>query len=80
MPLAQRALIRLAATDAIHRAAFVVDTAYQAAGATAIFESNPFERRFRDMHAVTQQIQARQAHYEAAGQFFLGVAPDESML
>jgi alkylation response protein AidB-like acyl-CoA dehydrogenase len=75
LPLEQQILIRLAGTDAIHRAASVADSTFQLAGATAIFESNPFERRFRDMHAVTQQIQARQAHYETVGQFFLGLEP-----
>lgn len=70
-----RALIRLAGTDAIHRAATVADSAYQLAGASAIFESGPFARRFRDMHAVTQQIQARQDHYESAGRVFLGLDP-----
>ena len=51
----------------------VVDTAYLAAGATAVFESNPFERRFRDMHAVSQQAQAQYAIFEAIGQYFLGL-------
>ena len=75
LPREQQMLIRLAGTDAIHRAAAVADTAFRAAGATAIFEDNPFERRFRDIHAVTQQIQARQAHYETVGQYFLGLEP-----
>jgi alkylation response protein AidB-like acyl-CoA dehydrogenase len=73
LTLDQRVKIRLASTFAIHRAREVVDFAYHEAGATAIFESNPFERRFRDMHAVTQQVQARQAHFETAGQHILGV-------
>ena len=33
--------------------------------------SNPFERRFRDMHAITQQLQARDTHYEDAGRAIL---------
>ena len=44
-----------------------------AAGATAIFENNPFERRFRDMHAVSQQAQAQFAIYEVIGRHFLGL-------
>ena len=70
---AQRALMRLAATSAIHQAAQVVDTIYYAAGATAIFAAQPFERRFRDIHAVTQQTQANPRHFEAVGRFFLGL-------
>ncbi len=49
----------------------MVDTAYHMAGATAVFRSNPFERRFRDMHAIAQQIQARDTHYEDVGKAIL---------
>jgi alkylation response protein AidB-like acyl-CoA dehydrogenase len=66
-----RTAIRLSATYTIHQAAEVVDTAYHMAGATAVFRSNPFERRFRDMHAIAQQIQARDNHYEDVGKMIL---------
>jgi len=71
--------IRLASTWAIHQAREVVDMAYHAAGATAIFESNPFERRFRDIHTVIQQYQGRQAHFETVGQALLGLEPEGAM-
>jgi alkylation response protein AidB-like acyl-CoA dehydrogenase len=80
LTLEQRVLIRLAATHAIHQAKGVVDAAYHAAGSTAIFTSGDFERRFRDMHAVTQQIQGRQAHFETVGRFMLGLEPDTTFL
>jgi len=67
-----RASIRLATTYASQQAVAVVDTVYREAGATAIFERNPFERRFRDVHAVSQQVQARFAHFELVGQHLLG--------
>ena len=67
----QRLALRLASTWTIHRAAAVVDAAYHMAGATAVFKSNPFERRFRDMHAIAQQIQARDTHYEDIGKMIL---------
>jgi alkylation response protein AidB-like acyl-CoA dehydrogenase len=66
-----RIAMRLASTWTIHQSAAVVDTAYRMAGATAIFSSNPFERRFRDMHAITQQVQARDTHYEDVGKAIL---------
>jgi alkylation response protein AidB-like acyl-CoA dehydrogenase len=68
--------MRLASTSAIHQAAAVVDSAYHMAGATAVFHSNPFERRFRDIHAIAQQIQARDIHYETVGQAMLGLDTD----
>ena len=80
LTLEQRMLIRLAATYAIHEAKEVVDTAHHAAGGTAIFTAAAFDRRFRDMHAVTQQLQGRQAHFETVGQYVLGLSPDTTFL
>src|ERR1700731_4784428 len=56
-----RSALRLASTWTIHQAASVVDAAYHMAGATAVFSANRFERRFRDMHAIPPQVQARDA-------------------
>jgi indole-3-acetate monooxygenase len=72
----QRMAIRLAATHAIRESIQVGDTAYDAAGATAIFDRNPFERRFRDLHTVAQQFQSRRSHFETVGQYLLGFEPD----
>jgi indole-3-acetate monooxygenase len=74
--IADRARVRLACTNAIQGAAEVADFAYKAAGVDAIFPSSPFERRFRDMHTLSQQIQARGAHFESVGQILLGVPPE----
>jgi len=68
---ARRIAVRIAATWTIHQAAAVVDAAYHMSGATAVLAKNPFERRFRDMHAIAQQIQARDTHYEDAGKAIL---------
>jgi len=77
--LDQRMTIRLASTFAIHQSVQVVDTAYHAAGSTAIFNENPFERRFRDIHTISQQLQGRQEHFETVGQYLLGLEPDSLM-
>jgi alkylation response protein AidB-like acyl-CoA dehydrogenase len=71
-----RIALRIAATWTIHQSASVVDTAYHMTGATAVFASNPFERRFRDMHTIAQQIQARDTHYEDAGRAILSARLD----
>ena len=71
--------LRLASTWAIHQARDVVATVYHAAGAGAIFESNPMERRMRDIHAGTQQGQGRPVHFETVGQIFLGLPPEGRM-
>ncbi len=71
-----RALVRLATVNAIHAAIEVADQTYKAAGVDAIFSGSPFERRFRDMHTLSQQIQSRGAHFEAVGQVLLGRPPE----
>jgi alkylation response protein AidB-like acyl-CoA dehydrogenase len=78
--LDQRARLRMAATYATQQARDVVDTAYHAAGATAVFRSNPFERRFRDMHTVSQQVQGHASNFEAVGQCLLGLQPTSKSL
>lgn len=77
LSLDHRIAIRLAATHTIQEAVQVADTAYHAAGATAIFDRNPFERRFRDIHALAQQVQARRSHFETVGRHLLGVGIDD---
>ena len=71
-----RIIIRMASTNAIHRSREAVDFAYNAAGATAIFENHPLERRFRDIHTVTQQLQGRLSHFETVGAWMLGADAD----
>lgn len=74
--LEDRARVRLACANAIHGAIEVADWVYKAAGVDAIFPGSPFERRFRDIHTLSQQIQSRSSHFEAVGQILLGEAPD----
>ncbi len=71
-----RVRVRLGCAHAIHTAAEVVDYVYKAAGTSAIFLGTPFERRFRDMHTVSQQIQARESHFEAVGRAIFNGDPD----
>jgi alkylation response protein AidB-like acyl-CoA dehydrogenase len=72
----QRVTIRMASTNAIAKAREAVDFAYHAAGATAIFENHPLERRFRDMHTVSQQLQGRLSHFETVGAWMMGADTD----
>ena len=72
----QKVEIRLASTWTIHQAAEVADTIHHMLGSTSVFRKFPFERRFRDMHTVTQQLQGRESHYENVGQLLLGLDTD----
>ncbi|MBM3491510.1 MAG: acyl-CoA dehydrogenase [Alphaproteobacteria bacterium] len=76
LDMPQRGRVRLACTHAIHEAIGVADFAFKAAGVDAIFPGSPFERRFRDIHTLSQQVQAREVHYELVGQVMLGQPPE----
>jgi alkylation response protein AidB-like acyl-CoA dehydrogenase len=78
--LEQRMRIRLCSTHAIHCAREAGEFAYEAAGATAVFRAQPFERRFRDLHTIAQQLQGRAAHFETVGQHLLGLDADTTFL
>jgi indole-3-acetate monooxygenase len=75
-----RALVRLGCSHAIHNALGVADWVYKAAGTSSIFVGTPFERRFRDIHTLSQQIQSRDAHFEAVGRVLLNGDPDGTFL
>jgi alkylation response protein AidB-like acyl-CoA dehydrogenase len=80
LDLDQRVAIRLAASHAIQQARAVADFAYHAAGGTAVFASQAFERRFRDIHTVSQQLQGRDDHFETVGKHLLGLQTDTTFL
>lgn len=71
-----RVRVRLGCAHAIGAAIEVADYAYKAAGTSAIFRGTTFERRFRDMHTLSQQIQSRDAHFEAVGRVMFNGDPD----
>jgi alkylation response protein AidB-like acyl-CoA dehydrogenase len=73
---AARIRIRLGCAQAIKSAIETADYVYKAAGVSAIFKGTPFERRFRDIHTLSQQIQSRDAHFEMVGKIMLNGDPD----
>ena len=73
--LQERALVRLVCSHGIQASVKTADWVHRAAGVSAIFKGSPFERRFRDIHTLSQQIQSRSAHFEAVGEILLGGKP-----
>src|SRR5437867_6715603 len=69
--LEQRANLRIATTHGIRLAAQIIDTAYNASGATAAYDGNLIQRHFQDIHVITQHLQGRLAHYEMVGRYWL---------
>ncbi len=76
----RRAVLRLATTHAIRLAVQVVDTVYNAAGVTAIYEGNLMQRHFQDIHVISQHLQGRPSHYELVGKYWLGLKIDQTRL
>jgi alkylation response protein AidB-like acyl-CoA dehydrogenase len=77
---ADRARVRLGCSHVIQTALETADYVFKAAGTSAIFLGTPYERRFRDIHTLSQQIQSRSAHFESAGQILLGIEPPGTFL
>ncbi len=73
--LDQRANIWQAANYAAANAKAVVRAAYEAAGASALYESCPIERAHRDLHAVTQHVILSDLWLEEAGRVAVGSPP-----
>jgi alkylation response protein AidB-like acyl-CoA dehydrogenase len=75
-----RIKLRQACTHQIDSARDAADILFREAGATAIFRSNPFERRFRDVHTVSIQVQGSIARMQSVGQARLGLTPQQLIL
>jgi indole-3-acetate monooxygenase len=71
----KRARARSAATFAATTAARVVDAAYTAAGGSAVYLSNPLQRRLRDVHALTQHFLVKLETLTASGAVLAGAEP-----
>jgi alkylation response protein AidB-like acyl-CoA dehydrogenase len=73
LTLDHRIRLRLATTHGMNEATDVSIASYRAAGTTAIMNSAPFERRFRDAMSASQHLQAMLPHVEMVGRHILGV-------
>ncbi|WP_205876955.1 acyl-CoA dehydrogenase family protein [Mycobacterium camsae] len=80
VPVALRNRLRLAATHAARTSADVVRTMYDLAGGTAIYDTSPLQRRFRDAFTATAHFQVNEASRELPGRLLLDQHADTSML
>jgi len=72
--------LRLAATHAVRTSADVVRDMYDLAGGTAIYDSSPLQRRFRDAYTATAHFQVNEASRELPGRILLDQPADVAML
>ncbi len=75
-----RALFRLAAAHAATESAAAVDLAYGLGGATAIYEKNPLQRHFRDVHVAVAHVMVSPVVTTTVGRVLLDLETDVSTL
>jgi alkylation response protein AidB-like acyl-CoA dehydrogenase len=63
----ERAVLRLAMTQAVQASAQAVDLMWSAAGGTPIYTRSPLERCFRDIHVATQHAAVSTLSWETIG-------------
>ena len=66
-----RSKLRLCGTHVIRECAEVLDLAYKIVGSTGIYQDHRIQRRFQDMHVITQHVQAREAHFNLVGKYLI---------
>jgi indole-3-acetate monooxygenase len=74
-----RARMRSAITWAATTAASVVDMAYHAGGGSSIYSASSLQRRFRDVHAITQHFLVKLDTLTTAGAVLAGAEADLSV-
>ncbi len=76
----QRALVRLACSQACQEAIRAVELIHQAAGTSANLEDSPIGKARRDVAVVAQQLMVAPQFIEDAGRVLLGLEPLEPIL
>ncbi|MEX2238530.1 MAG: acyl-CoA dehydrogenase family protein [Dehalococcoidia bacterium] len=71
--LRDRALLRLAASQAVAGSVQAVDAAYNLAGSSSIYETSVLQRCFRDIHVLTQHATVAPPTFEVVGRVLLGL-------
>jgi alkylation response protein AidB-like acyl-CoA dehydrogenase len=80
IPLERRSALRLASTHAVDASVRAVDSCYTLGGGTSVYRASSLQRRFRDVHVITQHMMVAAPTYELAGRILLGLPVDASMV
>ncbi len=78
--LEERAAVRLASLTAAENSVAAADLLYRLAGTSAVFQSSPLERCWRDVHTAAQHFQVQDGRWETAGRVLLGLDPGSPVL
>jgi alkylation response protein AidB-like acyl-CoA dehydrogenase len=80
VPVDERAALRVASTHAASTGAEVVAAAYGLGGGSAVYETTPLARRFRDVNVATHHMLVAPATWELTGRVLLGLETDTTQL
>jgi alkylation response protein AidB-like acyl-CoA dehydrogenase len=75
-----RASQRIASLLTTEHCVAAVDLMYRLAGSSAIFQSSPLERCFRDVHTAAQHLQVQEGRWETSGRVLMGLEPGSPVL
>jgi alkylation response protein AidB-like acyl-CoA dehydrogenase len=78
--LDELAAVRLASLTAVENSVAAADLLYRLAGTSAVFQSSPLERCWRDVHTAAQHMQVQDGRWQTAGRVLLGLEPDSPLL
>jgi alkylation response protein AidB-like acyl-CoA dehydrogenase len=80
LSLAERAGLRIASLAAVEQSVAAADLLYRLGGSSAIFQSSPLERCWRDIHTAAQHMQVQDGRWETAGRVLMGLDPGSPLL
>jgi 3-hydroxy-9,10-secoandrosta-1,3,5(10)-triene-9,17-dione monooxygenase len=81
MAFAARAKVRMDCAYAVRQCLDAVETLYLACGGSGIAESNPIQRAWRDLHAVSMHgASALETNQEMYGRVMLGLKPNTTLI
>jgi len=78
--LENRIHLRLAGTHTIHQAKAVTDIVYNLCSTDSILQTNDIQKRFQDIHVISQHMQGRPEIYSLVGRHFLDLPVKSHLL
>jgi len=75
LSLEDRTAMRIASLTAAENSVVAVDLLYRLGGSSAIFQSSPLERCWRDVHTAAQHMHVQDGRWETAGRVLFGLDP-----
>lgn len=78
--LENRVKLRLAGTHTIRQAKAVTDIVYDLCSTDSIFQRNDIQRRFQDIHVISQHLQGRPEIYSIVGRHYLGMPVNSHLI